>query len=94
MTIGEKLKEKRERMGLSQREVAEKTKLTNISVCNVEKGLSCNLQTILRICEVLELRIELVDAIDNSATNELSYDIKKCCKQLDRVKKTLINLIN
>lgn len=98
MTIGEKIRMKRESMELSQKELAEKVGLTNTSVSNIEKDAPCNLQSLQRICEVLNIRIELVDFNEERKLTtidvaELDYDVKACCKQLDKVKRTLMDLM-
>ena len=97
MTIGEKIKERREAMNLSQKQLAKRAGLTNVSVCSIENDSTCNIQSLTKLCEALNMRIELVNT-DNGAnhitldTANLDYDIKYCCRQLDKVKKTLQEL--
>lgn len=96
MTIGEKVKSKREKLGYSQKKIAKMVGLTNASVCSIESDAPCNMQSLLKICEVLKLKVELVDADDSNKvvfnSSDLNHDINACCKQLDKVKKTLQEL--
>lgn len=49
----------REELGLSQQEVAEKARVTQQQLSKVENGVNCNISTFLRICNALELRLDL-----------------------------------
>jgi len=49
----------REELGLSQQEVAEKAKVTQQQLSKVENGVNCNISTFLKICNALELRLDL-----------------------------------
>ena len=49
----------RESKGLSQREVARKAKVTQQQLSKVENGINCNLTTFLKVCNALDLRIDL-----------------------------------
>ena len=49
----------RERQGLSQKEVARKAKVTQQQLSKVENGINCNLTTFLKVCNALDLRIDL-----------------------------------
>lgn len=100
MTIGEKIKQRREELGLSQKELAEMAGLTNVSVGNIEKDIPCNLQSLGEVCNALKLRILLLPIEDEDtdevfmvSNDELEYDVKKCVQQLDKVKKTLQDLV-
>ena len=59
MNVGERIKERRREWGLTQQQVAEKAKITYQSVLNAESGKSCTLETLRKICGVLDLKIEL-----------------------------------
>lgn len=59
MEIGERIRERRKKLGLSQKDVAEKCGLTYQSILNAETGKSCTLATLTKICEALDLEIEL-----------------------------------
>ena len=59
MNIGEVIAEKRKEPGLSQKEVAERAGLTYQSILNAEKGKSCTVNTIRKICSTLGLSIEI-----------------------------------
>ncbi len=49
----------REQQGLSQKEVAQKAKVTQQQLSKVENGISCNLTTFLKVCNALDLKIDL-----------------------------------
>lgn len=100
MTIGEKIRQRREELGYSQKELAEMSGLTNVSIGNIEKDMPCNLQSLGDICKALKLRILLLPIDDEDtdevfmvSNDELEYDVKKCVQQLDKVKKTLQDLV-
>lgn len=59
MEIGERIKERRKELGLSQQQVAERAEMTYQSVLNAESGKSCTLETLKKICKALDLTIEL-----------------------------------
>lgn len=100
MTIGEKIRQRREELGYSQKELAEMSGLTNVSIGNIEKDTPCNLQSLGDICKALKLRILLLPIDDEDtdevfmvSNDELEHDVKKCVQQLDKVKKTLQDLV-
>jgi transcriptional regulator with XRE-family HTH domain len=100
MTIGERIKLRREELGFSQKELAEMAGLTNVSIGNIEKNMPCNLQSLGDICKALKLRIILLPIEDDESdevfmvsNDELEYDVKKCVQQLDKVKRTLQDLV-
>ena len=49
----------REQMGLSQKEVARRAKITQQQLSKVENGINCNMTTFLKVCHALGLNIEL-----------------------------------
>jgi transcriptional regulator with XRE-family HTH domain len=51
--------EKREKSGLTQKQVAEKAKITQQQLSKVENGINCNILTFLKVCEALGLEFEL-----------------------------------
>lgn len=59
MEIGERIRERRRELSMTQQEVADKAEMTYQSVLNAENGKSCTLETLKKICGVLDLRIEL-----------------------------------
>jgi transcriptional regulator with XRE-family HTH domain len=59
MTIGERIKERRKEARLTQSEVAEKCGLSYQSVLNAEQDKSCTLETLTKICNALDLKIEI-----------------------------------
>ncbi|MCE2449083.1 MAG: helix-turn-helix transcriptional regulator [Candidatus Latescibacteria bacterium] len=51
--------EVRQRLGLSQREVAEKAKVTQQQLSNLEHGANCNVSTFLKVCNALGVLVAL-----------------------------------
>ncbi len=54
-----KIHRMREQMGLSQKEVARRAKITQQQLSKVESGINCNLTTFLKVCHALDLKVEL-----------------------------------
>ncbi|MBT3602969.1 MAG: helix-turn-helix transcriptional regulator [Candidatus Latescibacteria bacterium] len=53
----------REQRGLSQKDVAQKANVTQQQLSKVENGINCNLTTFLKVCNALDLKIDL-DPLD------------------------------
>jgi HTH-type transcriptional regulator / antitoxin HipB len=49
----------REKQGLSQKDVAQKAKVTQQQLSKVENGVNCNLKTFLKVCNALDLKLDL-----------------------------------
>lgn len=49
----------REKKGLSQQEVAKKAKVTQQQLSKLENGINCNMSTFLKVCNALELKVDL-----------------------------------
>jgi HTH-type transcriptional regulator / antitoxin HipB len=49
----------REKMGMSQKEVAERARITQQQLSKIENGINCNLATFLKVCNALGLKIDL-----------------------------------
>ena len=59
------LLEAREEKGLSQKEVAQKAKITQQQLSKLENGINCNISTFLKVCHALELKVDLEPAKQN-----------------------------
>lgn len=71
------LKKRRKELGYSKLYVAQKAGITPNSMVNIEHGKCCSLKSLLAICDVLKLRLELV-SVDLSITSEdniCKYDV-------------------
>lgn len=56
--IGDKIRDARKAAGLTQRQLAEKIKVSNTSISNWEQGVSCpDLDTIQNLCWALEVQL-------------------------------------
>ncbi len=62
------LKKRRKELGFTKSYVAEKAGITQNSMVNIEHGKLCSVRSLLAICEVLKLRIDIV-------ANDLSYTL-------------------
>ena len=54
----------REQRGLSQQEVAKRAKITQQQLSKVENGENCNLTTFLKVCNALDLKVDLAGVQD------------------------------
>lgn len=57
--IKERIKERRVQLGLTQKQLGEKTGLTYQTILNLEKGKACTLQSLIKVCEALEIDLDL-----------------------------------
>lgn len=68
-TLSLKILGTREQRGLSQKDVAQKANVTQQQLSKVENGINCNLTTFLKVCNALDLKIDL-DPIGDKMTLE------------------------
>lgn len=59
--IGSKIRDKRKEIGMSIRELSEKSDCAYGTVVNIEKGRGGTLGVVSKICEILNLKITLND---------------------------------
>jgi DNA-binding XRE family transcriptional regulator len=59
LDLGLKIAEAREKMGLSQKELAHKCHVTQQQLSKIENGVNCNLLTFMKISSSLGLTIDL-----------------------------------
>ena len=59
MEIGERIRERRRELSMTQQEVADKAEMSYQIILNAENGKSCTLETLKKICKALDLTIEL-----------------------------------
>ncbi len=57
--IAIKIAEARESFGYSQQELAKKAQITQQQLSKIENGINCNINTFLKVCDALSLRLEL-----------------------------------
>lgn len=53
--MGLEVAEARERLGISQAELARRARVTQQQVSKIEHGINCNVLTLLKVCRVLSL---------------------------------------
>lgn len=54
-----KILDTREHLGLSQKEVARKAKVTQQQLSKLENGINCTVTTFLKVCNALGIKVEL-----------------------------------
>ena len=54
-----KISDVRQQKGLSQAEVARRAQITQQQLSRVENGINCNLVTFLKVCNALDLQVDL-----------------------------------
>ena len=54
----------RDKSGRSQKEVAQQAKVTQQQLSKLENGISCNVTTLLKVCNALGLKLELEESKD------------------------------
>jgi DNA-binding XRE family transcriptional regulator len=59
LELGVKIAEMREKLGLSQKELAKQCKVTQQQLSKIENGVNCNLLTFLKVSEALGLSVNL-----------------------------------
>ena len=55
LRIGLEIAEARTKQGITQTELARRAHVTQQQVSKIEKGINCNVVTLLRVCRVLRL---------------------------------------
>jgi HTH-type transcriptional regulator / antitoxin HipB len=55
LRIGLEVAEARSKLGISQKELANRAHVTQQQVSKIENGANCNVATLLRVCRVLSL---------------------------------------
>ena len=87
MTIGEKIKERREELGLSLEELAEMTRIGHMP--EVETGeLDLNIDDVACICESLELSADYLVGLNTNFShrlNKLITELQKISEILERL---------
>jgi ribosome-binding protein aMBF1 (putative translation factor) len=63
LELGMVITEAREKLGLSQRELAQKSHVTQQQLSKIENGFNCNLLTLLKVSTALGLDLTLSEAL-------------------------------
>lgn len=71
--IAYSLKKRRRELGYTKLYVAKKAGITPNSMVNIEHGRCCSLKSLLAICDVLKLRLELVSINSSVASDNYDY---------------------
>lgn len=59
LSISMKILEERYKLGLSQKELAQKANITQQQLSKVENGINCNMTTFLKVCHALNIKVGL-----------------------------------
>src|SRR4030065_1081784 len=54
-----KILDTREHLGLSQKEVAKRAKITQQQLSKLENGINCTVSTFLKVCNALSIKINI-----------------------------------
>lgn len=54
-----KIAETRKHVGLSQKELAEKARVTQQQLSRIEQGMNCNILTFLKVCHALGITLNI-----------------------------------
>ena len=57
LAISIKILEERNKLGISQTELAKKAHITQQQLSKVENGINCNITTFLKVCDALGLKL-------------------------------------
>jgi len=58
LSLSMQLLKQREELGISQKELASKAKITQQQLSKIENGINCNLATFLKVCSALNLKLD------------------------------------
>lgn len=59
--IYEKIHNQRRKKGMTQIKLSELTGVSNVTICKLEKGFDINFKALKKICDVLGMKIEVVE---------------------------------
>ncbi len=57
LSIAVKIAEERNKLNLTQKELAAKAKITQQQLSKIENGVNCNVETLLKICNTLNMKL-------------------------------------
>lgn len=57
LSLSIKILEERNKLGISQKELAKKAHVTQQQLSKIENGINCNITTFLKVCGALDLKI-------------------------------------
>ena len=58
LSLAVQMMQYREEVGISQKELATRAKITQQQLSKIENGINCNIATILKVCAALDLKID------------------------------------
>jgi len=59
LEISIRLLQTRKQLGLSQQQLSRKAHITQQQLSKVENGINCNMETFLKVCHALNMKIDL-----------------------------------
>ena len=58
LTLSVQLIKYREKIGISQKDLANKANITQQQLSKIENGINCNIATFLKVCAALDLKLD------------------------------------
>ena len=59
LEISIRLLQARKQLGLSQQQLAQKAHITQQQLSKIENGINCNMETFLKVCHALNMKIDI-----------------------------------
>jgi transcriptional regulator with XRE-family HTH domain len=93
--MGQRIARRRHVLDMTQAELAERANLSTTYTGNVERGATCSIETLMKLCDALDVTPDyLLMGIDKEYRNDTLDEIKDHIHQCDkRKKKTIIEFI-
>jgi len=89
--IGKRIAKRRAVLDITQAELAERADLSATYTGNVERGAKCSIETLMKLCAVLDVTPDyLLLGVDKEYRNESLDDIKDALFRCDAKKKKVI----
>ena len=89
--IGKRIAKRRDVLDMTQAQLAEKANLSTTYTGNVERGATCSIETLMKLCAALDVTPDyLLLDVDKEYRNESSDDVKDAIFRCDPKKKAVI----
>jgi len=89
--IGKRIAKRRNVLDMTQEEMAEKASLSSTYTGNVERGATCSIETLMKLCAALDITPDyLLLGVDKEYRSDSLDDIKDAIYRCDQKKKNVI----